>query len=569
VEQRPITVTSETARNAVSRPLAIRWAWLFVLLMVLTSGWQAWSSYQAAIRAAQTLATALARVAEERINGSLRSVDTLLRDLIAQVPDVEHVDASALDAYLGVRMMNFPELRGIALIDPRGRASYYSFYNTNTPGVDLSDRPHFVYQRDNYRLNRLYVSDPQIDRVTNNYSVYATRPILSEEKAFRGVASAVVLPEFFDGVLRSQAAVCSCEAVIVGSRGLVLARYPGGGGAIGSHLPEGSSLSSHLTGAERGVFSETGEDGESRIVAYRRLPELSLVVAIGVSAQSALEEWWRSTVTVGAVELLGALVILWLARRADRKEMQRRETDANLQMTVERLAYSNADLERFAFVASHDLQEPVRNVVSYSQLLARHCKGKLDAPSEDYLTIIVNGAMRLHALINDMLVFSRLTTTLTAHTEVDCGLVTAAAIESLSAAVVEARAEVSIATPLPILRGNRLQLLVVFQGLIGNAIKFRAHGRLPRVTVSAERQGDEWAFLVEDNGIGIDPAYADQIFVIFKRLHGHDDYPGTGCGLAVIKRIIENHRGRIWVEPNPLGGSRFRFTLPARPSEGG
>jgi len=565
VEQRPITVTSETAQDAVSRPLAIRWAWLFVLLMVLTSGWQAWDSYQAAIRAGQTLATALARVAEERINGSLRSVDTLLRDLISQVPDVEHVDASVIDAYLGVRLMSFPELRGIALIAPQGMMSYYSFHNM--PGVDLSERPHFVYQRDNYRLNRLYVSEPQIDRVTNNYSIFATRPILSDDKAFRGVASAVVLPEFFDGVLRSQAAVCPCDALIVSVQGAVVARYPGGGGAIGSHLPDGSSLSSHMVAAENGVYSETGEDGDSRIVAFRRLPDLSLVVAIGVSAKSALEEWRRSTITVGAVELLGALVILWLARRADRKESQRREAAASLQMTVERLAYSNADLERFAFVASHDLQEPVRNVVSYSQLLARHCRGKLDASSEEYLAIIVSGAMRLHALINDMLVFSRLTTTLTAHTEVDCGLVTAAAIESLSGPLVEAGAEVTITTPLPILRGNRLQLLVVFQGLIGNAIKFRARGRPARVTVSAERQGDEWAFLVEDNGIGIDPAYADQIFVIFKRLHGHDDYPGTGCGLAVIKRIIENHRGRIWLEPNPLGGSRFRFTLPARPNE--
>jgi signal transduction histidine kinase len=565
VDQRPITVTSEIAQDAAPRPLAIRWAWLFVLLMVLTSGWQAWDSYQAAVRAAQTLATALARVAEERIIGSLRSVDTLLRDLIGQVPDVEHVDASALDAYLGVRLMSFPELRGIALIAPQGLMSYYSFHNT--PGVDLSDRPHFLSQRDNYRLDRLEISEPQIDRVTNNYSIFATRPLLSEDKAFRGVASAVVLPEFFEGVLRSQAAVCLCEALIVSSQGAVVARFPGSGGAIGSRLSEDSSLSSHLAGAARGVYSEVGTDGESRIVAYRRVPDLSLVVAIGVSAGSALEEWRRSTVTIGGVELLGALVILWLARRADRKETQRREADANLQMTVERLAFSNADLERFAFVASHDLQEPVRNVVSYSQLLVRHCGGKLDPQSEDYLAIIVNGAMRLHALINDMLVFSRLTTTLTPHTDVDCGLVTMAAIESLSGPLVEAGADVAVTTPLPILRGNRLQLMVVLQGLIGNAIKFRARSRPARITVSAERRGDEWEFLVEDNGIGIDPAYADQVFVIFKRLHGHDDYPGTGCGLAVIKRIIENHRGRIWLEPNPLGGSRFHFTLPARPNE--
>lgn len=225
------------------------------------------------------------------------------------------------------------------------------------------------------------------------------------------------------------------------------------------------------------------------------------------------------------------------------------------------LARSNTELQQFAYIASHDLQEPLRMVTSYLQLLERRYKGKLDNSADDFIAFAVDGATRMKALINDLLTYSRVGTHGKSFERTDCTTVVKRAIANLKIAIDESEATV-IYAPLPEVQGDAIQLTQLFQNLISNAIKFHSEAP-PVIQIRAELQAQEWLFSVQDNGIGIEPEYAEQIFVIFQRLHRRTDYTGTGIGLAVCKKIVERHGGRIWVQSELGQGATFYFTLPS------
>jgi PAS domain S-box-containing protein len=239
---------------------------------------------------------------------------------------------------------------------------------------------------------------------------------------------------------------------------------------------------------------------------------------------------------------------------------ERKRAEEELNRTAAELARSNAELEQFAYVASHDLQEPLRMVASYAQLLEKCYKGKLDSDADDFIAFIVDGATRMRALITDLLAYSRVGTRGKSLEATDCESVFEQVIANLQMAIEETNAVVTH-DRLPSAMADELQLSQVFQNLIGNAIKFHGEER-PLVHVSAKQRGREWVFSVQDNGIGISPEHTDRIFVIFQRLHGGGEYPGTGIGLAICKKIVERHGGRIWVESQPGKGSTFYFTIP-------
>jgi light-regulated signal transduction histidine kinase (bacteriophytochrome) len=245
-------------------------------------------------------------------------------------------------------------------------------------------------------------------------------------------------------------------------------------------------------------------------------------------------------------------------RRAIR-EKQLREDHKQSQ---EELARSNRDLEQFAYVASHDLQEPLRMVATYTQLLAERYQGKLDDSADKYIHYAVDGALRMQKLVQDLLAFSRVGRQGMALGSTDCNAVVQAALQNLEAAILESGAVVK-PDQLPVVMADGSQLAQVFQNLIGNAIKFHGAGA-PVIQVRAEAKAREWIFSVEDNGIGIAAEQAENIFVIFRRLHTREEYSGNGIGLSICKKIIEHHGGRIWVESEPGQGSTFKFTLPVK-----
>jgi len=241
--------------------------------------------------------------------------------------------------------------------------------------------------------------------------------------------------------------------------------------------------------------------------------------------------------------------------------LSHRQTDEKLNATLAELKRSNKELDQFAYVASHDLQEPLRKVASFTQLLAERYADKLDADARELMANTVDGAHRMQRLINDLLTYSRVGTHGKPFAPVDCESVLEHVADNLELAVKESGAEVTHER-LPTVMGDDAQLVQLFQNLIGNAIKF--HGAAPpRVHVSAARQEEGWVFRVRDNGIGIDPQYFDRLFLIFQRLHSRAAYPGTGIGLAISKRVVERHGGRIWVESEIGKGSTFCFSLPA------
>jgi PAS domain S-box-containing protein len=227
----------------------------------------------------------------------------------------------------------------------------------------------------------------------------------------------------------------------------------------------------------------------------------------------------------------------------------------------EELRRSNEELERFAYVASHDLQEPLRTVASYVQLLSRRYRDKLDADALDFIDFAVGGVRRMQHLIEDLLAFSRVGTRGAPLVATDLQGVMRSSLDSLHASLEESKAQVTV-DDLPTVMADAGQIGQLLTNLVGNAIKFRGD-EPPRVHVKVSRAGRMWAIAVQDNGIGIAPEYFERIFVIFQRLHSREEYAGTGVGLAICKKIVERHGGRIWVESAPGRGASFSFTLPA------
>lgn len=291
-----------------------------------------------------------------------------------------------------------------------------------------------------------------------------------------------------------------------------------------------------------------------------------------------LEASSRTSKTIIVVGDVLGLIFLLAAGLVIQQEMsQRRRAEAevrNLNADLERrvadrtaelaerakdLERSNAELQQFAYVASHDLQEPLRTISSFTQLLAKRYRDNLDDKAREFIDFAVDGCKRMQTLINDLLAFSRVGTQGKPLQAIQCDAVLDRVLKGSRLAIQESGAMIT-RDPLPVVLADELQLGQLFQNLIGNAIKFRAQDA-PRIHISAQRNGGSWKISVRDNGIGISPEHNDRIFVIFQRLHTKTQYPGTGIGLAICKKIAERHGGRIWVEPSPGGGSTFSFTM--------
>jgi len=241
---------------------------------------------------------------------------------------------------------------------------------------------------------------------------------------------------------------------------------------------------------------------------------------------------------------------------------EHKRTEEELKEAMKKLQKSNLDLEQFAYVASHDLQEPLRMIRSFLQLLQRRYGGQLDSDADEFIEFAVDGARRMQGLINDLLEYSRVTTTGKEFNNIKMEKSLEKALINLNVSIEENNASITHDS-LPIIYGDYSQIIELLQNLIGNAIKYHSEKTL-HIHISAQKEDKQWLFSIKDNGIGIDSQYTDQIFMIFRRLHTNEEYKGTGIGLAITKRIVERHGGKIWVESEPGKGTTFYFTLPIK-----
>jgi light-regulated signal transduction histidine kinase (bacteriophytochrome) len=273
----------------------------------------------------------------------------------------------------------------------------------------------------------------------------------------------------------------------------------------------------------------------------------------------------RSVVVPGPADLrqLGADVDAMRRRLVEELQFSE-ESRALLDEQAADLKRSNTELEQFAYVASHDLQEPLRKVSSFTQLLQRRYGGRLDERADQYIAFAVDGANRMQALINDLLAFSRVGRVHADHDTVNLEEVLDRTLDTLSVAIEESGAEITHDT-LPTVVGDTTQLGMLWQNLLSNSLKFRSPDRPPRIHISAAPADGVWRFTVSDNGIGIEPEFQEKVFILFQRLHTKDAYPGTGIGLAMCKKVVEFHGGTIGIDPDHRPGTRVLFTLPVSP----
>jgi signal transduction histidine kinase len=344
------------------------------------------------------------------------------------------------------------------------------------------------------------------------------------------------------------------------------------GRRLGEVFPLSQSVYEHILKTRSGVLVQTEGTSEmekrypfllaSLRTGFRSMISVPLISKDQVIGGLNLRSFKLNTYTerdlkiaedIG-IQIAGAIANTLLFAERKRMEVALREK-------TEKLARSNEDLGQFAYVASHDLQEPLRMVTSYVQLLAKRYQGKLDADANEFIDFAVDGAVRMRKLINDLLTYSRVGTQGKELSPTDSEAALAQSVKDLEVTIEENGALVTH-DPLPTVMADRPQLGQLFQNLIGNAIKFRGN-EPPRVHISASRNGSGWIFSVRDNGIGIAPEYSDRIFIIFQRLHSRQEYAGTGIGLAICKKIVERHGGHIWVESDVGKGATFCFSLPA------
>jgi signal transduction histidine kinase len=328
--------------------------------------------------------------------------------------------------------------------------------------------------------------------------------------------------------------------------------------------------SGQLTTARQNLLSNTGErlmDTVQNTCDQMLAEEARLLEERHKDVQYLQESVFIAAAGLSAL----ALATLYLSFKSSRQFLKRqgelvgqaRQAEAAQLKIAQQLERSNKDLQQFAYVASHDLQEPLRAVGGFLSLLSERCSGQLGEQADRWIIQAVDGAERMRLLINDLLAFARVDTRGAAMTSIDCSVPVREALDNLSVLIDESGAQIEVGG-LPHIVVDRSQLTQVFQNLIGNSIKYKSD-RVPHITIDAEQKGKEWQFSIKDNGIGFDPAHAERIFVIFQRLYTRAEYAGTGIGLALCSRIIERHGGRIWAISEVGTGSTFFFTLPIQP----
>jgi len=460
---------------------------------------------------------------------------------------------------------SLPMVGGLVVTDAAGEPRVGTLAGVS--GAIVADRAYFKRLSDTADAG-LIISEPLDGRIPNTWKLVFARRLSGPDGRFAGIVLAPVPIDWF---------VARFATLDVGRNGAVALRGDSGRGFdLIARFPQAGFVG-QTTVSDR--FRETvkvfpafgtyearaGADDIRRIFTYCAVGDYPLITLVGIATLDYLRSWWGEAAKLIALAALFVAFTtaggLWMARAW--RELERRTDD---------LGRSNADLEQFAYVASHDLQTPLRNVASYAQLLSRRYRGRLDSDADEFIDFIVAGAKQMSQMISDILDYARVSASERPLEAVDTRRVVDRVLSQFAGRIAEAGAEIRTGW-LPPVQVDEAQVISLFQNLLDNALTYRVPGRAPLIELRAEAAGTGWwRFQVADNGIGIDPAYHDKIFVIFQRLAPVQFPGGTGIGLALCRRIVERAGGRIGLDSTPGQGTRIHFTLPGPPgaaSEGG
>ncbi len=447
----------------------------------------------------------------------------------------------------------------LTVLDRNGRVAY-STSSTLPRGTDLSDQPVFLHFRKS-GMDSLMIGSANNSTVADQQYFHVARPLLAGNTLVGAVIldlhSSQIAAFYRDMTLGPN----SSAAIFTLDRKLISRQPP----PVADAAPMGAlQVWNQIETQPEGKFHKHSLlDGIERTFLYRRLTDYPLLIVIGFAETdiaAGLQSAKRSEVIETSLFALTALAFASLILVLERRNRRLAIAELSSRATAEQLERSNADLERFAYVASHDLKTPLRVITGYAQMLDRRYRDKLDDEANEYIAFLTAGTKRMYRLITDLLHYSRINSQAKPLQPVSAARAVDIAIGNLKEVIGESGAAISVGN-LPIIQADESQLSSLFQNLLGNAIKYAHPDRPPIIHIEAVRlSGTIWRFAVRDNGIGIEPEHFERIFVIFQRLHADSAYEGTGIGLALCQRIITRLGGRIWVESKPGQGSTFYFT---------
>lgn len=544
---------------------------LVLVALVVMVSYALWASRQQAVALTQLSTRNLVEVLESRISGDFARLDGILGIVVNEMTEIElgnepgFVEQVEHNQRIAALADSFPLLAAIIVFDGEGLLRFAS--NERFTMVDVHDRPHFRYLKQNPDAQAVF-SEAQVSRATGQWSIVRMLAIRDDDRDLLGAVAAVIhLEEFAD----------LFAGVDTGEGGVVLLRrsddfrliqrYPRLREAdFNDVLPPDNAIRVRITAGERegSLTYVASTDDEARIASFKAMADYPFYVQVAVTVRESLHAWQRQASLTGGLALLLLFASAWGLVWIYRAESRTRKTTARLSDLANRLKASNAELEQFAYVASHDLRQPLRMVRSYVQMLERRLDDKLDADTRQMMHFAADGAARLDQMLVSLLEYSRVGRKGEPMALLDSRAALDEALRFLAPAIREAAAQVKVSGDWPTLLVSRDEFTRLLQNLIDNALKYRAAERPVEVLVTVEPADRGWVFSVSDNGIGIDPAQFDRLFKVFQRLQTREKFEGSGIGLAVARKIVERHGGRIWVESPGLDhGSRFCFFLPA------
>lgn len=525
------------------------------------------NSYQATLRAAQAHVDNLADVLTLSVGSSL---DRLLGNLNGFAADVTSADLRApisparrqlLENRMAAALSGFEVVLNHRAFDAEGRTVLGVGRANPQAHFSIADRDWFRTLKSQPERNFI-ISDVLVSRATGHYGLFFAIPVRDKDGTFAGALTGHIDLEWLQSTI---------DGLNIGKQGLVTLRHRENAHLIVRrpkveeqlNLGRSGLLELHLSNVMRasGTF-HSAIDGLDRIYAFRGLEKYPLTLVVAVSPDDYLHAWKIQSWLTAAVALLLGAIQLTAYRRLEQAYHTSVGMASELEQSNTNLKRSNAELEEFAYIASHDLQTPLRNISCFSQLLERRCDGQLDRDCHEYLSFISNNAQRMSGLIHDLLAYARIGRQHLGTGSVATTDAIALALQDFGNDIDSCGAQVCVAE-LPALAVNLNHLTSLFGNLLSNSLKYRSPDRPLRITISAEpAENGLWRFSFTDNGIGISSEYWEKIFAIFQRLHTVEQYEGSGIGLALCRRIVHFWGGTIWVTSQPGEGSTFHFTLP-------